>query len=133
MPTETEQLGGAGETAGDLASIRTMMALDRTLLAWMRTSLTLIAFGFTLAKFVHDLIEHGILHGVKPWYPRTVGFILMGLGVLAISGGTFEYVKFARKVKPDAATWSVSLVVSSLVVILSIALMISLIAELTPL
>lgn len=119
------------EGTSDLAAINTMLALDRTLLAWMRTALTLIGFGFTLAKFVHDMIEHGMLHGVKPYYPRTVGFILMGLGVATLIGGGWEYVKLAKRVKPDATVWSVSLVVSSIVVVLALVLMVSLMTDLS--
>lgn len=127
MPAESDSRSGGN----DLAAINTMLALDRTLLAWMRTALTLIGFGFTLAKFVHDMIEHGMLHGVKPWYPRTVGFILMGLGVATLIGGMIEYVKLAKTVKPGAPTWSISLVVSGVVAILAIVLMVSLTTELS--
>jgi putative membrane protein len=38
-----------------LAMQRNLMAADRTLMAWIRTSLSLIGFGFTLAKVFRAL------------------------------------------------------------------------------
>jgi uncharacterized membrane protein YidH (DUF202 family) len=32
----------------DLATMRTILAADRTLMAWIRTSFTLLGFGFTI-------------------------------------------------------------------------------------
>jgi putative membrane protein len=34
----------------DLAMERNYLAADRTLMAWMRTSLSMISFGFTIGK-----------------------------------------------------------------------------------
>ena len=40
--------GGVASRNDTLAWLRTRMALDRTLMAWNRTSLSLIGFGFTI-------------------------------------------------------------------------------------
>jgi putative membrane protein len=42
-------------SATELAIVRTREAADRTLLAWIRTSLALIGFGFTANKVISDL------------------------------------------------------------------------------
>ncbi len=42
-----------------LATDRTRLAHDRTLMAWVRTSTSLISFGFTIYKFFQYLQEKG--------------------------------------------------------------------------
>jgi len=43
--------------------IRTRMALERTLMAWLRTGVALIGFGFTIVQFFQRLRE---TEGVAP-------------------------------------------------------------------
>ena len=45
----------------DLATTRTLMAADRTLMAWIRTSLSLLSFGFTIYKILQGFAESGAL------------------------------------------------------------------------
>ncbi len=118
----------------ELWNIQATLALDRTLLAWVRTSLTLIGFGFTLARFVYDLIEKGDLKGIQSTYPRQIGFGLMVLGVATLVGGAFEYVRFNKKLNAgrEYSIFSVSLAVTILLVFLTILLMCGLAAELKP-
>src|SRR5215468_8489059 len=47
-----------GNTATELTKERNRLAADRTLMAWIRTSLSLIAFGFGIGK-VYDLGAFG--------------------------------------------------------------------------
>ncbi len=44
-------------TSEDMARLRTSMASDRTLMAWVRTALSMISFGFTIYKFFQYLYE----------------------------------------------------------------------------
>ena len=49
-----EVLGGLPQKTNDatrLALSRTILAHDRTLMAWVRTSTSMISFGFTIYKF----------------------------------------------------------------------------------
>ena len=130
--TDQENMPPAGASAGEMASIRTILALDRTLLAWIRTSLTLIGFGFTLARFVHDLMKNGQFQAVQSIYPRQLGIGLILLGVGTLVGGAFEYVLLNKKVNPGkpGINISVSLVVALLLVCLSIALVVNFLSEL---
>jgi putative membrane protein len=70
-----------------LAIQRNLMASDRTLMAWIRTSLSLIGFGFTLAKVFRSLAEEQVfLKGPagNVWTAEAVGMALLSLGVLAL-------------------------------------------------
>jgi putative membrane protein len=59
------------------------MALERTLMAWIRTSLSLIGFGFAIFKFI-QIMQH---EGTPVHAPRNLGlfFILLGMGLLIIA------------------------------------------------
>ncbi len=73
----------------DLGEIRTIMAADRTLMAWIRTSLSMLSFGFTIYKFLQAVAEQGkMAHSNSP---QQVGLFLTALGVAAIVLGTISY------------------------------------------
>lgn len=76
-----------GLTSNDLAAMRTSMAADRTLMAWVRTALGMISFGFSIYKFIHAL-EPG-----RAEAPRHFGIILTLMGTLSLMAGTMEYVR----------------------------------------
>jgi putative membrane protein len=74
----------------EFALTRTFMASDRTLMAWVRTSTSLISFGFTIYKFFQYVRENqpprDTLLG-----PRGVGLVMIGLGVGALILATIEH------------------------------------------
>jgi putative membrane protein len=63
---------------------QTLWAAERTLLAWLRTSISLLAFGFVVARF--DLFLHR--------QPQTAGS-LVGAGLTGL-GGLFAVLAVAR-------------------------------------
>ena len=65
----------------DLNDPRVLFAAERTLLAWNRSSLTLMAFGFVIERFgllLHTLLKNGrtLEHGLSFWVG--LAFILLG-------------------------------------------------------
>ena len=74
----------------DLAVDRTLMAADRSLMAWVRTSLSMISFGFTIYKVIEAFQQQGgQVHSAN--MARNVGLFLTGLGTVAAVTGTLEY------------------------------------------
>lgn len=76
--------------ATDLAAERTRLAHDRTLLAWVRTSASLISFGFTIYKFFDYLRGKGELPGDRKFGPREFALMLIGIGLAALFVGAVE-------------------------------------------
>ena len=81
----------------DLGAMRTIMAADRTLMAWVRTSLSMLSFGFTIYKFLETVASQpGAIHSDSP---QRVGLFLTGMGVAAIVLGTINYWTTLRDLK----------------------------------
>ena len=86
----------------DLNDPRVFFAAERTLLAWNRTCLTLMAFGFVVERFglfLHMLAPQTPQHlerGISFWVG--LGFILLGslMAVLAV----IQYRRVLRTLKP---------------------------------
>ncbi len=73
----------------DMGELRTIMAADRTLMAWIRTSLSMLSFGFTIYKFLEGVAaEKPLSHSDSP---QRVGLFLAAMGVAAIVFGTISY------------------------------------------
>jgi len=73
----------------DLGAVRTILAADRTLMAWIRTSLSMLSFGFTIYKFLQALADHGQI--AKTDSPQHVGMFLAAAGTGAMLLGSVSY------------------------------------------
>ena len=54
----------SSENRTDLAVVQNLMAADRTLMAWVRTALSMISFGFTIYKVIEGL-QHEAAHSIR--------------------------------------------------------------------
>lgn len=74
------------------AWLRTRMSLERTLMSWVRTAVSLIGFGFAIVQFFDRLRE---MPGVKPSYfpkaPYYLGLALISCGILALVVSIWQY------------------------------------------
>jgi putative membrane protein len=77
-----------------LAKERNREAAERTLLAWIRTSLSLISFGFAIYKIVQAFSEAGAQR-----HPMTVllGLCFILLGIFAVGGATIQHFKILKE------------------------------------
>ena len=75
------------------AWIRTMIALQRTLMAAIRTSVSLIGFGFTVAQFFEKMRSSTPeeLRAVRINAPRDLGLLLIAAGVISLFSFIWQY------------------------------------------
>ncbi len=81
--------------------IRTLLSLQRTLMAATRTSVSLIGFGFTVSEFFtkirNSLPEE--VRNTRPDVPRNLGLLLIGVGVVALAIFLIQYRAAFRYLK----------------------------------
>jgi putative membrane protein len=96
---------------------RVHMANERTFLAWIRTSVAIMAFGFVVEKFSLFVKQMAYYLGREtapppPGYSSIVGIILVGLGVVM---GLLAFVRYkAVEQQIEADTYQPSGVLSVL-------------------
>jgi putative membrane protein len=84
----------------DLGVIRTALAADRTLMAWIRTALSMISFGFTIYKFMHALSPK------ESEGPRRLGILLAAMGTTSLAAGLVHYSKLVRSLQGQRPTFA---------------------------
>ncbi|GCE16303.1 YidH family protein [Dictyobacter kobayashii] len=76
----------------ELARERTQDAADRTLMAWIRTSLSLIGFGFTIGEAFHVLQNAELRKLSDPLHSVLIFSIsFIALGILGLLGAIIQY------------------------------------------
>jgi putative membrane protein len=92
--------GAAVSTLGPVREPRVYLAAERTFLAWVRTSLALMGFGFVIARFALFLRAIGIAEGDRPRLRTMVspalGFVMVCLGVIVIVLATVRHLEYVR-------------------------------------
>ena len=74
------------------AWIRTRLSVERTMMSWLRTSVSLIGFGFTIVQFFERLgaMEH-VAAAARPQAPRYLGLALIASGVAVLLISIWQY------------------------------------------
>ena len=82
--------------------LRTRLAVEGTLMSWVRTATGLIGFGFTIVQFFHRLGNmEDVAVATRPNAPRYVGLALIAAGVLALAVSTWQYWQLIRYLRSD--------------------------------
>jgi len=83
----------------ELSIERSRLAAERTLMAWIRTSLSMISFGFTIFKFFQYMVES---KNTTAWHPEGalhMGKILVILGTLLLIPASIQHWLYLRRLK----------------------------------
>lgn len=85
----------------ELAQERTREAADRTLMAWIRTSLSLIGFGFGIAKYKDILLRAGMVKGTPEQINTTMifGLSFIFLGVIGLLAAIIQHWRILQYIK----------------------------------
>ena len=123
------------KTSDILALDRTRLAAERTLMAWVRTALSMIGFGFTIYKFLQFVQEQSTLPVVRPNTPRNVGLALVGMGTFAIIIACVQHWEYIKKLRPDQPSkpWDLAFIVACFIGILGLLMFGSIILRAGPL
>jgi putative membrane protein len=118
-----------------LALDRTRMAAERTLMAWVRTALSMITFGFTIYKFLDALQDESTVPVLRPNTPRNLGLILIGIGTFAVIAASVQHWTYMKKLNqaPSGAQWDLAFMVASLIAILGLVMFWSILLRSGPL
>ena len=118
-----------------LALDRTRQAAERTLMAWVRTALSMISFGFTIYKFMQVLQEQSTVPILRPQAPRNFGLALIGIGTSALMIACVQHWKYIKRLRPDHPyrPWDLTFIVACLIAFLGLLIFVSIIFRAGPL
>ena len=99
MHADTQKVNVSNE----LARERSRQAADRTLMAWVRTALSLIGFGFGVAQFRDILVRTELVADVLRISEHRLVFRVsfISLGVLGLLAATIQHWRILQHIKQD--------------------------------
>jgi putative membrane protein len=120
--TSNKGSGREHSVATDLALDRTYLADERTLMAWIRTSLSMISFGFTIGKLgqvLHDVEFKGLLGNTRTVGVKNIAYCLVVLGTAALLAAALQHWRRVRELRamglghPFSITFIVALLLAA--------------------
>lgn len=114
-----------------LALQRSFLAAERTLMAWIRTSISMIGFGFTLAKLFQSLADaHVLIKGPagRVWTAEGVGMLLISLGTFSLLFAVLDHRRELKQLQSAGLRprFSLTMAVASVLAILGVMALLSL-------
>ena len=91
-----------GNLNNELAKERNRAAAERTMMAWIRTCLSLISFGFGLDKIIGAINRSrfdGSAHASLSVRLVAMGFVL--IGILAMAAATRQHLRTLKLIRRD--------------------------------
>ena len=108
---------GALDANTRLAAERNRLALERTLMAWTRTSTSLIAFGFTIYQVFQYLADSERLS--DPYVsPQVIGVVMILIGLVALTLAWVQHHQELKTLTADFGSmrYSIAAVVAAMVI-----------------
>jgi putative membrane protein len=91
-PKEEPRFTAKVSAESHFAWLRTRLSLERTMMSWIRTAVSLIGFGFTIVQFFERFGDmEGVAQAVRPEAPRFLGLGLIAAGSLALAISLWQY------------------------------------------
>ena len=88
----TERFEVRATTDSHFGWIRTRLSLERTMMSWVRTAVSLIGFGFAIVQFFERMQQMpGVLPAEHPRAPQYLGLALISCGILALIISIWQY------------------------------------------
>jgi putative membrane protein len=129
-PQESQQAKAARiiRTLGIYAFVRTAFSSERSLMAWMRTCVSLYTFGFSITKFLDYLEQQQ--QGVQfPPGLHRLGLALICLGIIGLVLGAVGHFRRLRKMErlglPTVSLFSLPIGAAIALLVIGVAVLVS--------
>ena len=103
-----------------MAGLRTQLALDRTTLAWIRTTLTMASFGFGMVAFFRSIRQESPSEETMRLQQGAIQFgaslVILGIVATVLAGAShwFTLRRLRRGESPVVTQWPLSITVAML-------------------
>jgi putative membrane protein len=109
-------------------NVREHLANERTLLAWIRTSIGIMAFGFVVVKFSLFVKQISLLLGKDTTIPQhgyssVIGIFLVAVGAIVLILAYIKYHKTEKQMANESFKPSSTLILSLTIIILVISIL----------
>lgn len=101
------------------ALVRTALSSEQTLMSWVRTSLSLFTFGFSITQFFYFLDQGS---GEISAGPRSLGMALVAVGIVVLLLAIVEHTLRIRRMDEDGlpkeakSTWPIGSAIGLLII-----------------
>lgn len=85
----------------DSPKVRSHLANERTFLAWLRTGVGMMAFGFLVARLRFEVDNHSAATAKDVLKAEWVGGIFAALGIAAVIFSTYRYFIVREQIRND--------------------------------
>jgi putative membrane protein len=123
---QQEEAARVMQKLGMYALVRTSLSSERSLMAWMRTSVSLYTFGFSITKFLDYLGKQAVAEPSTGLY--RLGFAIICVGILGLVLAALGHLQRLKKMKqlglPTLSPMSLPVVATAALISIGIAVLI---------
>jgi len=95
------------------------LAAERTLMAWVRTALSMIGFGFFIYELFQVIQQQSTVAALRQQAPRNLGLTLTGLGTVVAVVAAIQHWSYVGSLRTDRPykPWNLTFIVAWLTAI----------------